>query len=311
MQPKVSFVIPAYNEEKDIGKLLDSLMALDYPKNKYEVIIVDDGSTDRTVEIASKYPIKIIKGPHKGVGVARNLGWRSAKFDIIVFIDADMILHKNFLKEIIKCFKDPKVAGADCTIRLRNKKSLIARVLFLRKELGVAQYKFPFVKICKKKVLKEVGGFDPQYGFYDDWVLNMRILEKGYKILFMPKAIIWHREPENLKEVYRQARWMGRSLLLSFKGYRLEALRRFLFVSLCAFLPIYVLSLFLPFPFNLLGFIGLFVFTVIEFWRSYKMFLLSKQKESFLTPLIDFVYMWFVYMGMIDGLIHIRSLPRA
>ncbi|MCW8966769.1 MAG: glycosyltransferase family 2 protein, partial [Candidatus Pacearchaeota archaeon] len=97
---KLSIVIPVYNEEKYIGKCLESLNKQTY-KN-FEIIIIDDGSTDKTVEIIKKFDVHLIKGKHKGTAFSRNLGAKSAKGEILIFIDADMTFDKDYLKNLIK-----------------------------------------------------------------------------------------------------------------------------------------------------------------------------------------------------------------
>jgi len=301
--PKVSIIIPAYNEEETLGKLLDSLMKLNYPKKKLEVIVVDDGSTDRTGEIVKKFKrVKLIKGRHKGVGAARNLGWKKSKNDIILFLDADMKVTTNYVKEIIKPLDKPRVAGCDHEEKLLNKKSLISRLLYLRKVPGWKRN--PLVlRSVKKEILKEVKGIDSEYGYFDDQVLGIKILERGYIIVRSKKAKVWHREPESLKDLWRQSRWIGKSIIFSFKGYKKMALKRILFPLLCASLPIYLIFLFLAFPFWFLGIVGLILFLIIEIQRSVKTYQMTKWKESFLTPFFDFVSMFMICIGIVIGLI--------
>jgi glycosyltransferase involved in cell wall biosynthesis len=305
----VSIVVAAYNEEKDIKNLLDSLMALDYPKKKLEIIVVDDGSTDKTPQIISKYPVKIIKGPHKGVGVARNLGWKAAKNDIIMFFDADMIVDKKYIREVMKYYQNHSVVPAGGITFSRNADKFIARMLYLRNVLGIKENDFVFAAICPKKILKEVGGFDPSYGYYDDWELAMKI-KKRCKIHRIAKAKIWHNDPETLNELWRQCKWAGKSMIFSFKGYVIHGIRRVLFPLLCAPMPLYILFSFLQFPFNFLGITGLFLFLIIEIRRSIKMYHITKWKESFLTPLFDFFSMALVMIGMILGLTS-KNTPKA
>ena len=309
--PQVSIIIPAYNEEKHIGKLLDSIMKMDYPQKNLEIIVIDDGSTDRTPVIVSRYPVKVIKGPHRGVGVARNIGWRSANHDIILFLDSDLVVSKNFLKEMIKAFKKENVAAADCTTLIKNKKSLIARMLYLRNVLGLAIYDFPFVKLCKKKILEEVNGINPKYGYYDDWELAIRIKKKGYKIVRMRKAVVWHNEPETFQELWRQHKWAGRSIIFLWKGYKKELLKRLRFPLICSSLPVHIILLFSPSPFCFLGVIGLSLFLLVELTRSIKMYKLTKWNEAFLTPIFDFFTMVLFCIGMVIGIIDVRSKPKA
>jgi len=128
MNKKVTIIIPVYNEEKDIKDVLDSIMKQTYPKKMLETIVIDDKSTDRTPKIVSQYSVKMIKGKHKGVGAARNLGIKNASGEIILFVDADQILDKNYVKEIVKPFKDEKIGGVTGMEYLWNKKSLIAKL---------------------------------------------------------------------------------------------------------------------------------------------------------------------------------------
>jgi len=311
--PKFSIVVAAYNEEKDIPKLLNSLIKIDYPKNRLEIIVVDDGSTDRTSEIVSKYPVKLIKGPHKGVGFARNLGFKDSGGKIVSFIDADLVLDKGFVKEVVKEFEEnPKAGGLQYTIKLLNKKSLISRLLYLRKLLGMKQPgKVIVSNMFKRKILEKLNGYKPRYGYYDDWELSRRVVELGYKTIPMKKALIWHKEPENWKDLWRQCKWAGKSIIFLFKDYKKIAIRRVLFTQLCASLPLYVIFLIFPPPLQSLGIVGFMMFFSIEIWRSLKMYLITKWKESFLTPLFDFISMFFVCVGMLIGMMYIRTKPKV
>ena len=95
----VSVIIPAYNEEGDIELCLKSLK--NQSRKKIEVIVVDDGSTDRTVEIVKEHKVKLLKQNHGGPGAARNRGAKQAKGEILIFIDADMHFPKDYIKNLI------------------------------------------------------------------------------------------------------------------------------------------------------------------------------------------------------------------
>ena len=110
--PVVSIIIPAYNEEKVIGACLDSIASLDYPKELLEVIVIDDGSTDRTAGIIAGYrSVKVIKGLHKGPSAARNLALKQAKGEYVAFTDADCVVFPEWLKRLLKGFISEDVAG--------------------------------------------------------------------------------------------------------------------------------------------------------------------------------------------------------
>ncbi len=307
-QPEVSIVITAYNEEKDIPNLLNSLMKINYPKNKLEIIVVDDGSTDNTRKILMKYKnIKTIKGPHKGMGNARNLGWRNSKGNIIIFIDADMVLHKNYVKEIVKKFQeDEDIDSVEGNEKLYNKSKFIAEMLHLRHELGWSQAKKRIPRAIKKYVLEKLNGVDHNYGYYVDWELFYRMCKSGYRIEYAPKAILWHKQIEDWEELAKQGRWMGRSMIFSLAKHKLETIKKIGFTLLLTFLPLYIFLLLFPMPLRFFGIISFSVFLFVEFKRTIKMFLITKKLKSFITPIFDFISMSFVFLGMLDKIFNIK-----
>ena len=111
----VSILIPAYNEAESIGKTIESALALDYPKEKLEIIVIDDGSKDDTFKLAKKYKsnkwpkVRIFSKSNGGKGSALNLGISKAENEIIVSMDADTFVQKNALKKMIACFYSDKI----------------------------------------------------------------------------------------------------------------------------------------------------------------------------------------------------------
>jgi len=111
---KISVVIPAYNEEKYIDSCLDSLFKQTEPAD--EIIVVNNNSTDKTVAIAQKYPVKIIKEAKQGISYARNAGFNAAEHEIIARVDADTIVSNNWIKKIKTNFKDQKIDALTGTL---------------------------------------------------------------------------------------------------------------------------------------------------------------------------------------------------
>ena len=109
--PSVSVIIPGYNSETTIRETLQSLKEQDY-QGFLEVIVVDDGSTDSTPEIARELADKVIVQENKGPGVARNCGARESTGELIVFTDSDCVLTPQFIAEIVKPLRDPGVVGS-------------------------------------------------------------------------------------------------------------------------------------------------------------------------------------------------------
>ncbi|MFH8120137.1 MAG: glycosyltransferase, partial [Candidatus Aenigmatarchaeota archaeon] len=173
----ISVVIPARNEEKNIGDLLKSIRKNNF-KN-YEIIVVDGKSKDRTREIARSYNCRVIVQRKLGVSNARNLGWKNAKGNIIVFLEADHIVNKNFLKEIYKTFKDKKVKCARPVV-IPIKNNWIQKALAVQIELATRRQKaWEFPTIFRKEVLKEVGGYDESINFAEDRELPQRVKKAG------------------------------------------------------------------------------------------------------------------------------------
>ena len=127
----ISIVIPTYNEEKYLPKLLDSIKKQSF--KDYEIIIADNNSKDKTRQIAKKYGCKIVKGGSPAEG--RNNGGKAAKYDIL-FMDADTILLKNFLKNFLNLIKENKLDIATCVVKSTSNK-FSHKLFYLLKNLGV------------------------------------------------------------------------------------------------------------------------------------------------------------------------------
>lgn len=121
-EPYVSVVIPAYNEERNIGSCLERVLASDYPGRKMEVIVVDDGSTDRTARIVRGFrDVKLIRGAHEGKAPALTLGAKKAKHDIIFTVDADTLIEKQCIREIVRPLALPSIGATTGISTVRNK----------------------------------------------------------------------------------------------------------------------------------------------------------------------------------------------
>jgi glycosyltransferase involved in cell wall biosynthesis len=118
---KVSVVIPVFNEEQLLARCLEALQ--NQTEKAFEIIVVDNNSTDKTVEIARQFPVQIVSEKKQGATYARNTGFDLAKGDIIARIDADTVVPKNWIKEIIEHFtKDPNLIALSGRTFFENKK---------------------------------------------------------------------------------------------------------------------------------------------------------------------------------------------
>lgn len=214
----ISVIIPTYNEEKVIVHCLESLGDQTY-KN-FEIIIVDDGSKDNTLQIAKNIKrlipeVKVLKQKHKGPGAARNHGVKQAKGEILVFIDADMTFDDDFIKKLTEPIRKCKAIGTFSKEEyLANKSNVWARCWNINRGLPPDRMhpeKFPdtqkVFRAITKSAFKKAGGFDEKAGYTDDWSLSERL---GVEAVVAPGAIFYHKNPETLNDVFIQSRWMAK-----------------------------------------------------------------------------------------------------
>ena len=237
---KVSVIIPTYNEEKVIGECLRSLANQTY--KDFEVIVVDDGSTDKTWEVLSELKVKnlklkVVRGSHLGAGAARNLGTKSATGEILVFVDADMTFDKDFLKKLVEPIVLGKAKGTFSKEEyVSNWDNIWARCWNInenweekrRHPKNYTDFQ-PVFRAILKSEFERVNGFEAG-GYDDDWSLYRKL---GYKARSAEGAIFYHKNPESLSEVYNHAKWVGkRKYKMGYLGYLVALIRASLPVSL-------------------------------------------------------------------------------
>ncbi len=214
---KYSVIIPVFNEENVITKCLESLAKQTVAKET-EVIVIDDGSTDKTADKINNF--LLLRQKHAGPGAARNLGAEKARGEILIFADADMEFAPDFLEKLTEPIRNGKTIGTFSKEEyLLNKNNPWARCWNLN--LGrLAEKMHPdnypdtqhvFRAILKSK-FEEAGGFDANIGYTDDWTLARKL---GTMAVVAPGAKYYHRNPESPGEVWRQARWFGKNEFLT------------------------------------------------------------------------------------------------
>lgn len=177
---KISFIIPTYNEGKCIESCLRSLKKQDVKK---EIIVVDSNSKDKTISIAKKYADKVIVTKKRGVGLARNMGAKKAKGDILVFVDADMVISKDVSKRLLEKFKDPKMIGICGEAYSRGKfryRFVYWLVYMITKVFLIFKIPlFPSMFVAyKKKEFNKVKGF-MEWRSAEDYDLSFRMKKLG------------------------------------------------------------------------------------------------------------------------------------
>lgn len=208
-QPFVSIIVPAYNEGKRIGKCLKSINDLKYPKEKIEIIVVDDGSQDDTLDIARKYSVSILKQQHLGCAAARNRGVEHAKGEIIAFIDADDICRGKWLVETVSYLIDKQIGAVGCShdilnvekndfIMISHKEKCFRHIMSPDRtdHIGTSGC------VIRKSVFLEVGGFNPEFSAAEDTELSHKIRKKGYELILVNKPLIGVTYPNRLSRYF-------------------------------------------------------------------------------------------------------------
>jgi cellulose synthase/poly-beta-1,6-N-acetylglucosamine synthase-like glycosyltransferase len=232
-----SIVVPAKNEEKVIGRLLDALSKLNYPADKVEIIIVVDGSTDRTLSICmeqakqQKAKVKILRKRFSdGKPSALNYGIKCAKGEIIGIFDADNVPAQDTLLNVSRYFENPEVAAVQGKIlSINSEENMLTKFISYEEIIWCETYLrgkdalslFVHLKgncqFIRRDVLENLKGFDER-ALAEDIELSARLTEKGYKISYAPDVYSWQENTADLKQLFRQrTRW--------FRGHMEVALR--------------------------------------------------------------------------------------
>lgn len=203
-KPLVSIIIPAYNEEKVIRRLLFSIKDQDY--RNFEVIIVDDASSDRTFEVAKKYTKKIFKRKHAERSVQRNFGAKKAKGNYLLFLDADMELTKEVLNECVSVAeKSPKIGAIvipeeSVATNYWEKVKAFERTFYNLEGDEVVEA----ARFFRADAFFKVGGYDENITGPEDWDLPDSIRNLGYKVKRIKSKIFHHERIPSPFEVARK-----------------------------------------------------------------------------------------------------------
>jgi cellulose synthase/poly-beta-1,6-N-acetylglucosamine synthase-like glycosyltransferase len=214
--PRVSILVATYNSELTINECLKALFELNYPKDFLEIIIVDGCSKDATVEIAQKYPVKVVSEP-LSAPAAYNQAMKIVSNDVLGFVDSDAKVEKEWLNKLVAHLSDPQVAGVSGGIETWNTENVWARSIGYDLKSRYARLKKYVVRVAtmnlllKKSVLEEVGGFDENLSSQYDTDLGFRITQKGYRILFEPKAKCYHFNRSTVRGYFRQQMQYGKN----------------------------------------------------------------------------------------------------
>ncbi len=247
---RVSIIVPVFNSEKTVKRCIESLLDLDYPKNKLEIIFVDDGSKDMTKEIIKSYrQIRLVEQEHRGPAATRNNGFRNSSGNFIFFTDSDCIVPKNWIKEMLGRFgKDIAMVGGGLvpfsleTLSEKFEQNRRDRLYGDKKRLIEA---LPSCNMAiRRDVFEKVKGFDEQFRYpsFEDYDLCYRIRDLGYNILYDPKIGVVHLHSSTWKGVFRRAFMHGREGVKFRKKIKFLSSKEILFFFKLFLLPLMTLK---------------------------------------------------------------------
>ena len=204
--PRVSVVVPVYNRPARIEACLASLANLDYPENRIEIIVVDDGSTDFTAAVVRRFGVRLLVQPRNmGQSVARNTGVAAAGGEIIAFLDSDCIAEPGWLRELVPCFQDERVAlvGGYVAAYYRDKRmdryeeACSPLNMGADAVMGRGEHSVFYVPTCnmlvRKTIYEQMGGLDPGLHVGEDVDLCWRLMAAGHHLLYIPRGKVRHR----------------------------------------------------------------------------------------------------------------------
>ena len=231
--PKVSVIVPAYNEEDNIEQNIISLNRIDYPKNRLEIIIVNDGSGDNTSKIVNRLKgrnILFIDNKHnKGKAACLNQGIEESTGELIACMDADSEVQSDILKKTIPYFINKKIGAVTVTVEVKDAKNFLQKIIAIEYTIGLSLFlkvlsyfgavhvtPGPF-SIYRKGVLEKIGRFDPK-SIVEDLEIAYRLQKGGYKIACCIATKVRTITPKTFKSLHNQRkRWYSGAIYTIMK----------------------------------------------------------------------------------------------
>jgi cellulose synthase/poly-beta-1,6-N-acetylglucosamine synthase-like glycosyltransferase len=230
VEPTVTLVIAAYNEEAGIARRIENLLELDYPRDRLAIVVSSDASSDRTEEIALQYPeVTVVANPRGGKVAAQDRAVRQASSEIVAFSDANCTWSPDALRKLVRAFADPDVAYVCGQLRILQADGSNREGLYWRYELGVRDAESRLASITggngsiyavRRSDYVEV---DPRFGH--DLSLPYLMVQRGRRAVYEPEAHAWEKPtPTNETEYRRKVRMFEHCWLIVLRGKMLRRL---------------------------------------------------------------------------------------
>jgi GT2 family glycosyltransferase len=216
---RVTAYIPCFNGARYLPDTIAAILGQTRPPD--ELLIIDDGSTDDSTEVASRYPVRIIRHEkNRGLAAARNTALTNAQYEFLAAFDVDAVAEPRWLAYLLEAFRNEQIAGAGGRLveSFSDDPPDLWRTLQLGQDLGDTPFEMTwptpkrlggFGVVYRVEVLQKVGGYDERFRTnYEDVDLCVRVLEAGYKTVFDPRAVMRHMRRDSFASVLRTSwRW--------------------------------------------------------------------------------------------------------
>ncbi|MGD9506488.1 MAG: glycosyltransferase family 2 protein [Syntrophobacteraceae bacterium] len=224
--PMVSIIIPAYNEERLLPACLDSIDNLEYDKGLIEVIVIDNGSTDSTREIAQAYGVKLIRDDAKNVSGLRNLGVKEARGDIVAFVDADCVVKKDWLREASAYFYDASIAAWGSPPCIPDNSTWVQKTWFIVRRRDAIVQDVDWLESMNLFVhrgqFEAIGGFNESLETCEDVDFSYRMKARGRIVSDSRIGVIHYGEAATIRQFIKKEMWRGRGNLYGVLSHGLR-----------------------------------------------------------------------------------------
>lgn len=216
-----SIIIPAYNEEEHIKDCIESIKSLDYPTDKIEIIVVDNGSTDNTAKVAIKAGAKVINFPKGNVGAVRNRGVKDASGEILAFIDSDCVAGRNWLSAGVERLLDKNIGavGGECRVPEGSgwvEKAWVGDQKPISKEVERLACSS---LILTRELFDLLKGFNEQLSAAEDDDISFRIKERNLCLYSEEQCAVIHKDyPSSLFGIFSKQLWHGTNQIETSDG---------------------------------------------------------------------------------------------
>ena len=218
MNGSLTVIVPVRNGEGTLADCLSSLLRTDYPEERREILVVDNGSSDRSAHIAAGFPVRVTREPRPGLSHARNRGIEEASGEVLVFTDCDCVATRDWLRELLAGLAESDTAATvGRTLAFPPRTATERYVARRRSSMNEWSERHPlpyftFSSVAvRRKVFDRIGLFDPRFrGGSEDIDLGWRFFAAGYRRSLAPKGIVFHRHRTSPADLFRQHVGYGR-----------------------------------------------------------------------------------------------------